>query len=197
MRTFVVLVSVLLGFLVHAAPGDAANAAHRCGQRHAACRRTCGTGMVCMAQCMNALNACLDRAPGAGSPLERKLLSLTNTERVKAGLKPLFWDVRLGAAAQGHAANMARQETSAHVLDGMSPVDRIRAERFPFGLVAENIYWGQGSGFTTPEAAVYWWMNSAGHRANILDPRVKALGVGIRTASSGQVHFCQNFGTNE
>ena len=90
---------------------------------------------------------------------------------------------RLNRAARVHSADMARHAYFSHnSLSGASFLDRIRrtgylrkARRWTAG---ENIAWGTGH-LATPRAIVRAWMNSPGHRANILNRRFRQIGVGI------------------
>lgn len=129
---------------------------------------------------------------GAPSALERRVFDLTNAERAEMGIAPLRWDDRLGRAAQGHAANMAATNRFAHTLDRKDPGARIRAQGLSPMRWSENIYFG-GSQYGTPEAAVEAWMDSRGHRLNLLDRNVTILGVGVRKNARGYYYFVQNF----
>lgn len=123
------------------------------------------------------------------------MLSLTNAERAKKGCGPLRANSALTRSAEGHAVDMVLKHYFAHdSLDGRSPFDRMKAAGFKGGAMAENI----AVGYTSPAAVVKGWMNSPGHRANILNCDYTMLGVGY---SSGQVKpewgkgsWVQNFG---
>jgi uncharacterized protein YkwD len=180
-----------------AAVGDAAACQQRASNQFAVCYQACRAGSTfcgyrCHRNSVNYKASC----PGAASEAERRVMDLTNAQRRAAGLRLISWDLRLGASAQGHAANMAAQDRAEHNLDGKAPADRMGAELYsPASWMSENIYWGQGAGHDSPDAAIQWWMGSAGHRANILDPRLKNIGVGVRPGANGKWYFCQNFGT--
>ena len=115
-------------------------------------------------------------APGANT-LEQRVFELVNIERRNHGLSELVWDNRLGNAARAHSEDMARNNYFDHTgRDGSSHRDRIaRAGLTSVGITGENIAMGQ----TTPEAVMQSWMNSPGHRANILNPNVNHVGVGF------------------
>ena len=112
------------------------------------------------------------------------ILCLVDRERTRRGERPLAPDQRLESAAQGHTDDMARRGSLTHVgPGGDTPLSRVRAAGYAAGsrvgyMVAENIGWG-ALGFATPRAIVLSWMASPGHRANILDPRLRATGVGV------------------
>ncbi|MFC8921060.1 CAP domain-containing protein [Cellulosimicrobium sp. NPDC057127] len=102
------------------------------------------------------------------------VIELTNAERAAAGCAPLVVDARLTAAAQLHSEDMLAQGYFDHTsLDGRSPWDRAEAQGYanPSG---ENIAKGQ----RTAEEVVRAWMDSPGHRANILSCDSTEIGVG-------------------
>ncbi|MEB3343107.1 CAP domain-containing protein [Okeania sp.] len=104
-----------------------------------------------------------------------RVIELTNQERTQLGLSSLSADPLLNQAAQTHSENMALQDFFDHIgLDGSSAGDRIEATGYEFLAWAENIAAGQ----QTPEEVVEGWMNSDGHRANILAPDLEEIGVG-------------------
>ncbi|MGW1340145.1 CAP domain-containing protein [Kribbella sp. NPDC002412] len=121
-------------------------------------------------------------APSGGSgTAEAQVLSLTNSERSKAGCGPLKMNSALTRAAEAHAADMVDQHYFSHdSLDGRSPFDRMKAAGYSGGAMAENI----AVGYKSPAAVVEGWMNSAGHRKNILNCSYTVIGIGY---DSGQV----------
>ncbi|MFJ6671512.1 CAP domain-containing protein [Actinosynnema sp. NPDC091369] len=121
---------------------------------------------------------------------EAKVVELTNAERAANGCPALTADDRLAAAARAHSADMAANNYFDHVSqDGRSFVDRVKAAGYP-SPGAENIAAGQ----RTAEAVVKGWMDSPGHRANILNCKLKALGVGMARGGSYGIYWTQNFG---
>jgi uncharacterized protein YkwD len=115
--------------------------------------------------------------------LVRATLCVLNAERDRHGLRPLSLDPRLSTAARRHARDMATRNYFSHTsLDGSSFVDRIRRAGYLRGArswaVAENIAWGSG-GLASPKAIGRSWMQSPGHRANILSRSYRELGVGV------------------
>ncbi|MEG4109267.1 CAP domain-containing protein [Microcoleus sp. S13_C5] len=104
-----------------------------------------------------------------------RVLELTNIERSKLGLSPLTLNTQLLNAAENHSQNMALQDFFSHTgKDGSSLGSRISATGYQFSAAAENI----AAGSSTPEQVVSSWMNSSGHRANILNPNLKEIGIG-------------------
>jgi uncharacterized protein YkwD len=121
---------------------------------------------------------------------EDEVATLTNRERAKAGCGALRVDARLHAAARGHSEDMARHNTMSHTgSDGSSPWDR--AERAGYTQpMAENV----AAGYRTAADVVRGWMNSDGHRANILNCEAKAIGVGLAYSKDGTPYWTQLFG---
>ena len=106
---------------------------------------------------------------------EAQVVVLTNQERAKAGCPALTVSSQLTEAAEGHSADMAINDYFSHYsLDGRTPWDRIKETGYTYSMAAENI----AAGYTTPAAVVQGWMNSDGHRANILNCGLTEIGVG-------------------
>jgi uncharacterized protein YkwD len=121
---------------------------------------------------------------------EAKVVELTNAERAAHGCPALAADDRLATAARAHSADMAARNYFDHVSqDGRTFVDRVKAAGYP-APGAENIAAGQ----RTAEAVVKGWMDSPGHRANILNCKLKALGAGMALGGSYGRYWTQNFG---
>lgn len=109
-----------------------------------------------------------------------RVFELTNEERTAAGLPPFVWDDSLAQVAYAHSKDMGVRGFFDHTNpDGLSPFDRIKNAGISYSRAAENIAAGQ----TSPEAVVRSWMNSSGHRANILNPNLTTLGVGYYEGS--------------
>lgn len=120
---------------------------------------------------------------------EAAVVSLTNAERAKAGCGALRVDQRLVTAAKRHSADMAANNYFSHTSqNGDSPWDRMAAAGYP-DAGAENI----AKGYPTAAAVVKGWMNSPGHRANILNCGLRAIGVGMASGPGGP-YWTQNFG---
>ena len=123
--------------------------------------------------------------------MARQVITLVNRERAKVKCSPLRIGTALGKAAQLHSADMAKYNYFSHTSrDGRSPWQRIRAQNYAYGS-AENIAAGQ----RTPAAVMDAWMNSAGHRENILNCSNKAVGVGVARGGSYGIYWTQDFGT--
>lgn len=107
--------------------------------------------------------------------LVNQLQRLVNTERTKHGLQPLKVNAALATAAQRHSRDMAQNDYYSHTsLNGSMALTRVQASGYTPRLVGENIAAGQPSA----PAVFRAWMNSPGHRANILNPEYREVGVG-------------------
>jgi uncharacterized protein YkwD len=123
-----------------------------------------------------------------------RVLELTNIERTKVGLPPLTVSIELTAAAQSYSVVLAESGCFAHTC-GRVPdfVDRLDQAGYTDLMTAgENI----AAGYRTPEAVVEGWMNSAGHRANMLSPKYSEIGIGVATGGGRYgIFWTQDFGT--
>ncbi|SBW18993.1 hypothetical protein FDG2_0913 [Candidatus Protofrankia californiensis] len=121
-----------------------------------------------------------------------QVVALTNAERAKAGCGALTADPRLTTAAQTHSADMSAHNYFSHnSQDGRTPFQRMAKAGYEFSMAAENIAAGQ----RTPAEVVRGWMNSAGHRENILNCSLKQIGVGYAAGGSYGTYWTQDFGT--
>lgn len=117
------------------------------------------------------------------------LLTQVNAERQRAGAPPLRISPQLTTAAQRHAQDMARNRQISHNgSDGSTMQSRIEEARYPWTTIGENVAMGQ----TTPEAVMTTWMNSPGHRQNILNPDFAELGLSYAEAG-GRLYWVQVF----
>jgi len=141
----------------------------------------------------------------AGPTFSQQVIELVNQERAVAGLPPLKENDALSLAAQAHSQTMADGDFFDHTdpQTGSTPGDRVTSAGYVWTAVAENI----GLGYDSPEAAVAGWMQSEGHRANILDPEFREIGAGYvyeaddTFAACGDLacyhYWTQNFGARE
>ncbi|MCF2525910.1 CAP domain-containing protein [Yinghuangia soli] len=124
--------------------------------------------------------------------LRTQVIALTNAERARHGMGALAYEPRLTQAAQVHSDDMAARDYFDHTgLDGRQPADRVTASGYVYSRCAENIAAGQ----PTPAEVVTGWMNSPGHRANILTPELTQIGIGIAYGGSYRIYWTQVFGT--
>ncbi|GAB2933616.1 CAP domain-containing protein [Streptomyces heilongjiangensis] len=120
-----------------------------------------------------------------------EVLVLTNARRTAAGLPPLAPDPALTAAAQAHCDDMVARAFYAHTSpDGGEPWHRAAAAGSTRRTIGENIACGQRSAAEVVEG----WMNSPGHRANILKPDFTHMGVGFTGGGGAGTYWAQLFG---
>jgi len=146
----------------------------------------CGVGGI------DALDEALGNG-GSGAPIaatmsasERSLaeavFALVNEERARTGIEPVAWSEPAATAAYDHAVDMDLRDFFAHDNpDGASPGTRLARVGVGGRGWGENIARGQASAAAVMDA----WMNSPGHRANILNPTYRFLGVGVHTGIDG------------
>jgi uncharacterized protein YkwD len=116
-------------------------------------------------------------------------LCLVNQERTARGLKPLAANRRLAKAAGGHARDMVARNYFSHDTQGGGDfVDRIRKAGYvaprAFPSLGEDLAWGSGT-LGSPRAIVKGWMDSPGHRANILSRKFREAGLGVAIGDPG------------
>jgi len=131
------------------------------------------------------------------------ILCLVNGERADKSLPPLTANAQLEKAATGMGARMVSEQFFSHETpDGKNVVDRVEPTGYiPNSgdwVVGENLAWGSGA-LATPQAIVNGWMNSPGHRANILAPDYKDIGLSAAlgsptTSQSGGCVYVNVFG---
>jgi RNA polymerase sigma factor (sigma-70 family) len=139
---------------------------------------------------MTPTSATTSQTQPASTDTVAQVVALVNKERASAGCDPVTEDAQLEKAAQAHSDDMAARNFFDHVNpDGADPGQRITAAGYKWSTYGENIAKGQ----QTPEAVMDSWMNSPGHRANILNCSFKDIGVGIHNGSGGP-WWTQDFG---
>ncbi|MFI1032704.1 CAP domain-containing protein [Streptomyces sp. NPDC020951] len=120
-----------------------------------------------------------------------EVVDLTNRERARAGLRPLAVDRLLTTAAQAYSADMAARAFYSHTSpEGSQPWDRAAAAGSTRRTIGENIACGQRSAAEVMDG----WMNSPGHRANILKPAFTHIGVGFAGGGPSGTYWTQLFG---
>jgi uncharacterized YkwD family protein len=127
---------------------------------------------------------------GNYSAFQKKVLELVNVERSKNGLKPLTMNAGLSKTATLKSQDMAKLNYFDHTSPTYgSPFDMMKKYGISYRTAGENIAMGQ----TTPEQVMQGWMNSPGHRANILKSSFTQIGVGVAKNSSGRLYWTQQF----
>lgn len=110
-------------------------------------------------------------------------------ERANNNLAALTWDEDCAKVAFAHDVDMDTRQFFDHVNpDGKNPFDRMDAAGLHYQAAGENI----AQGYPTVEAVMTGWMNSPGHRANILSGSFSTLGVGVFHGSDG-IYWTQLF----
>lgn len=120
------------------------------------------------------------------SALAQQVVELANEERAEAGCDPLSADSRLTAASEAHTRDMAERDYMAHESpEGEGPAERAQEAGYD-AWSGENV----AAGYTSAADVVEGWMNSPGHRRNILDCGNTEVGV-----AETDTKWAQNFGT--
>ena len=126
----------------------------------------------------------LPEADSSVSAYAKKVVELVNKERAKVGLSALKLDTKASKAAQVRAREV--NSVFSHTRpDGRSCFTALQEAGVSYRSAGENIAKGQ----KTPEEVVNAWMNSAGHRANILGKQFTAIGVGYSANGNGWAQF--------
>lgn len=120
---------------------------------------------------------------------EQKALALLNADRAAHGLPPVRANAKLAALAGDYAQDMINRNFFAHNNpEGQTPFDRMRQRGISFGYAGENLAIN-----TSVAGAEQAFMNSPGHRANILNSHYTQVGIGVRYSRSGSVYVVQEF----
>ncbi|MBD2462055.1 CAP domain-containing protein [Oscillatoria sp. FACHB-1407] len=136
--------------------------------------------------------------PAATASFAYRVVELTNFFRDRNGLAPLAINTQLSTTAQNFSRQLALGDFLDHnAPDGSTIESRIRASGYQPQWWAENI----AAGYATPDQVVQEWINSEGHRRNILSPELREIGVGFFNLSpdpgtqTWQYYWTQSFGT--
>lgn len=148
-------------------------------------------GNISLPDCDTGLPGFSGNQPDDGGSMDAfasQVVKLVNEERAKAGLSPLTVKERVVGAAETRAREL---ETSfSHTRPNGSDFNTaLTAAGVQYRGAGENIAYGQ----KTPEQVMQGWMNSAGHRANILDSSFTSIGVGHYRSASGVDYWTQLF----
>ncbi|MGL6113898.1 MAG: CAP domain-containing protein [Cetobacterium sp.] len=109
---------------------------------------------------------------------EKTILTLVNKERIKHGISPLKLNKKLNKIALNKSNDMAKYNYFSHTSPNLgSPFDQMKKNKIHYIIAGENIAKGQN----TPEYVFKMWMESKGHRKNILNPRFDEMGIGKDT----------------
>lgn len=132
-----------------------------------------------------------DGSDALARAFELQSFDLANAARAKLGLQPFVWDDKAAEAARKHSQDMGAKGYFDHDdPSGRSPFDRMKQDGIAYRAAAENIAAGQASAIF----AHHGWMNSEGHRKNLLSD-IKRLGVGVSFGGQMHIYYTQNFYT--
>ena len=135
------------------------------------------------------------QVPQAILAMEDAAFDLVNQERMAVQLPPLVHDNTARAVARAHSKDMADRDYFNHVTpEGLLPWDRMASAGMTYSMAGENIASNQGFG-NPAGTAVTGWMNSQGHRANILNQGFTRTGMGVAQNAQGKWYFTQVFYT--
>jgi uncharacterized YkwD family protein/spore coat assembly protein SafA len=122
--------------------------------------------------------------------LEKAVITLVNQERAKQGLAPLRHNWQLSRVARYKSEDMRDKNYFSHTSPTYgSPFDMMKNFGIRYMSAGENIAMGQ----QTPAAVMSSWMNSPGHRSNILSRNFTEIGVGVAKSKSGTIYWTQQF----
>lgn len=129
---------------------------------------------------------------GSSNGAEAQVLALVNKERASAGCSPLTSNAKLTKAADDYSDVMADSGVMSHTgPDGSTMASRVEAAGYAWSTLGENIAQGQSDAAAVMDA----WMNSPGHRANILNCSFKEIGIGVHFGDGGP-WWTQDFGAS-
>lgn len=127
-------------------------------------------------------------APNMRAEAEQ-IVALANQARAQAGVDSLHWDNALAAAALAHCQRMVQEGPISHRYNGEADLtERAARAGAHFSVIEENVAIGP-----SPSGLHQEWMNSPGHRANMLSPDVDSIGVAV-LASRGVLYAVEDFG---
>lgn len=133
--------------------------------------------------------------PAGAEAHQAELMDNLNAVRASRGLAPLRLNAALDKAAQAHACDNARRKSTSHVsADGSQLQHRLRRAGYNYAIAAENT----GRGFASGHRAVEWWMDSPGHKKNMLMKGVDEVGIGIAmsAAPDSRLHWILVLGSS-
>lgn len=122
--------------------------------------------------------------------LEKEVVTLVNQERAKQGLAPLKDNSQLSNVARTKSEDMVAKNYFSHTSPTYgSPFDMMKKFGITYTSAGENIAMGQ----QTAASVMSSWMNSSGHKANILSKNFTEIGVGVAKDKSGSIYWTQQF----
>lgn len=126
----------------------------------------------------------------AAGSYEAQVADLVNQERAAQGLPALKYNAELSKVAEAKAADLRDKNYFSHTSPTYgSPFDMMKSFGIRYTAAGENI----AKGYTTPAAVMNGWMNSPGHKANILNSSFTEIGVGYVSGDNGAGYWVQMF----
>jgi uncharacterized protein YkwD len=140
------------------------------------------------------INVAVTSTAITASPVEQEVTRLVNAERARAGCAPVTISMQLTQSAQRHSLDMGQRNYFDHNApppQASTPWDRIKATGYRYSTAGENI----AAGYISPAEVMESWMESAGHRANILNCKFREIGVGLAVVpgSDYEYYWTQSF----
>jgi uncharacterized protein YkwD len=133
-----------------------------------------------------------DISSSPSAPVQQQVLALVNQNRRRGGCDELTVDRRLIEAANEHAADMARRDYFAHESpNGDGAGDRVSDAGYRWKRYGENLARGVDSAYEVVDG----WMHSPEHRDNIMDCRLRQMGVGLALSGDHTAYWVQDFAT--
>jgi uncharacterized protein YkwD len=135
------------------------------------------------------------RLSAAQPGLETRILALVNQERESAGIQPLFFSPQLAKAARQHSSAMAAEGFFEHRGEGEPKLfDRVTASGMDTDHVGENIFeTSEGVSGAVADECVQMWMQSEGHRLNMLSPEFDKTGIAVGISRNGENYITEDF----
>lgn len=129
--------------------------------------------------------------PANAASLRSEVVALANNQRKAKGLPPLSAHPALTGAAQDHACdNAANMRMSHEGSDGSTLPARMKRAGYGFREIAENV----AAGYFDAPSVMSGWMNSKGHRRNILGRSLQDVGIGVARGADGQLYWTMDLG---
>ena len=143
---------------------------------------------------LKALNHLMDGQQTGNLQREQEaILVATNQQRARKGLSMLKQDTKLTLAAQQYAELMMSKDQMSHTLNGLSLPDKAKRVSYPYRKLSENI--ALNTRLDGRLVVVDQWMESKGHRKNLLTEDITDIGIGIAGPSKkNRYYYCQLFG---
>lgn len=123
--------------------------------------------------------------PSDSGPRLAQTMREINAYRLSAGLPTLSKNSKLSRTAGAHACDMARMGKYTHYgSNGSDLAHRVKSQGYRFRIANENV-----GKFRPTTSAAHWWYGSAGHRHNIMSPKIKDVGFGVALGADDRLYW--------